>query len=111
MVTKRWPTRSYMRTQKGRPGRGCSSEESFYGGARVDREEALVRGRRSGRGSQRSGRGGAPWWRRTRGGVEEQPKEAATGGVLVEEDDDEELPLPGFASWHRVQVLSVGGTR
>jgi hypothetical protein len=71
----------------GREG-GAHQRSHFYGGVRVDREDASVRGRRSGRGSRISGRGGAPWWHRTCGGVREQPQEATIGRVLTEEDDD-----------------------
>jgi hypothetical protein len=63
-----------------------------------------VRGRRSGRGSRRSGRGGAPWRRETHGGVGEQPEEAAGGGVLRGE-----LSLPSFLRRRRRLVLNVGG--
>jgi hypothetical protein len=41
----------------------------------IDAEEAPVRGRRSSRRGQRSGRGGPPWWRGTRGGVGEQSED------------------------------------
>jgi hypothetical protein len=80
--------------------------------ARVSTRRRHRRGRRSGQGCRRSGRGGHPWRRGTRcrvGGVGEQPEEAAANGVLAEEDDGGGIPLPGFASRHCGQVLGAGG--
>jgi hypothetical protein len=73
-----------------------------------------VRGRRSGRGGQRSDRGGAPWWRRTRcgaGGVGEQSEKATASVVSIEEEDDREISWPGFASRCCGQALGAGGAR
>jgi hypothetical protein len=73
-----------------------------------------VRGRGSGRGGRRRGRGGAPWWHGAHCGVDgvgEQAEEAAVDEVLLEEDDGGEVSWPGFASRHCGQALCVGGAR
>jgi hypothetical protein len=71
----------------------------------------MVRGRGSGQGGQRGGRGGAPWWRRACCGVGEQAEKATAGEVLTEEQDDGEIPWPGFARRRCRQAPGVGGPR
>jgi hypothetical protein len=52
-----------------------------------------VRGRRSGRGGQRSGQGGAPWQGKIHVKDGEQLKEATAGGVIIGEDDGGGTPV------------------
>jgi hypothetical protein len=54
-VTRRWPTHSYMRTQKWRSGRECSLEESFL------RWRACRRGGGTGEGSKEWSRRPEKW--------------------------------------------------
>jgi hypothetical protein len=99
---------------EGEAGKGCSPKESFYGGERVDGEEVLVTGRRSGRGGRRSGQGGAPWRRGTHGRVGEignNHRRLPPVRCSWRKKTAGELSMPGFASRHRRQVLGAGGAR
>jgi hypothetical protein len=69
---------------------GAHRRSRFYSGMCFNREDALVRVRRIGRGCWRRCQGGAPWRRGTCcgvNGVGEQPEGATDSGVLIEEDD------------------------
>jgi hypothetical protein len=75
---------------------GATQQRSHSTIVRVNEEVTPVRLWRSGRGSQRSGQGGAPWRRGTHGGiggVGEQPEEVAAVGLLAKEDDGGGTPI------------------